>query len=466
MNQPPKESGVQKIGVIGAGAMGAGIGQIAAQAGCLVTISDVSQEALAKGQASVQAALRAMQSKGKLGEGGADAVLARLTWSANLEEHASADLLIEAVIERADIKRDLFARLQAIAPGAILASNTSSLSITALAQGLAAPEHFCGFHFFNPAPVMKLVEVVPGAATAPPIAALLLETAKAWGKHPVLVRDVPGFIVNRLARPFYGEGWRALEEGVGPPEAIDAALRLGGGFRMGPLELGDLIGHDVNYAVACSIHEAYFGRTRFVPALGQARLVAAGRLGRKSGGGVYGPQGAPQMAGASERAALAALPCHEGDGRSAAAWAQENQGPILLRDWAQPNCPIWIGSASQPGLDHAPALMQSAGAAVPRLMLKDRPGGLVLRTWLQLANAAADGLRDGIASPADIDAAMVFGLNYPIGPLAWADAYGPRRAVQALEAIAAETGESMYQPSEILRRAVFTGAPLNGDAHA
>lgn len=457
---------LEKIGVVGAGAMGAGIGQIAAQAGCLVTITDVSPEALAKGQASVQAALQAMQAKGKLAEGGADAVLARIRWSGDLDDLSATDLLIEAVIERAEIKRDVFTRLQAIAPGAILASNTSSLSITALAQGLAAPERFCGFHFFNPAPVMKLVEVVPGAATAPPTAALLVETAKAWGKHPVLVRDVPGFIVNRLARPFYGEGWRALEEGVGPPEAIDAALRLGGGFRMGPLELGDLIGHDVNYSVACSIYEAYFGRTRFVPALGQARLVADGRLGRKTKQGVYGPQGAPEIAYVQTHAKIAAIACFESDGRSAAALAKAHQAPVLVRDWAQPNCPIWIGGACERGLESAPARTEGDGPALPRLMLKDRPGGLVLRTWLQLANAAADGLRDGIASPADIDAAMVFGLNYPVGPLAWADAYGVARAVQALEAIAAETGESLYQPSEILRRTAFTGARLSGDAHA
>lgn len=461
MNGPLK-----KIGVVGAGAMGAGIGQIAAQAGCLVTVTDVAPEALAKGQAGVQAALRAMQAKGKLAEGGADAVLARMRWSDDLDDLSGADLLIEAVIERADIKRDVFARLQAFAPGAILASNTSSLSITALAQGLAAPERFCGFHFFNPAPVMKLVEVVPGAATAPPIAALLSQTAKAWGKHPVLVRDVPGFIVNRLARPFYAEGWRALEEGVGPPEAIDAALRLGGGFRMGPLELGDLIGHDVNYAVACSIHEAYFGRTRFVPALGQARLVAAGRLGRKTKQGVYGPHGAPDIAYVQPSAKIAAIGVFEGDGRSAAALAKVHQGPVLVRDWAQPDCPIWIGAASEPSVESAPLRPAGDGPALPRLMLKDRPGGLVLRTWLQLANAAADGLRDGIASPADIDAAMVFGLNYPVGPLAFADAYGVARAVQALEAIALETGEGLYQPSEILRRAAFTGARLHGDAHA
>lgn len=455
------EEACQKIGVIGAGAMGAGIAQVAAQAGCVVTVTDVAQAALDQGRAGVAAALKGMEAKGKLAAGAADGALARIRWSLALEDHAEAQLLIEAIVERAEVKRAAFARLEAIAPGAILASNTSSLSITALAQGLAAPERFAGFHFFNPAPVMRLVEVVRGTATDARIAAVLLETARAWGKRAVLARDVPGFIVNRVARPFYGEGWRALEEGVGPPEAIDAALRLGGGFRMGPLELGDLIGHDVNYAVACSIHEAYFGRTRFVPALGQARLVASGRFGRKAGAGVYGPQGAPQIDFSNDLEEMAAIPCLENEGRSAAALAKDGQGPVLVRDWARPDCPIWIGMASEP-----PPPAAEGAPARPMLLLKDRPGGLVLRTWLQLANAAADGVRDCIASPADIDAAMVHGLNYPIGPLAWADAYGAARAVAALDRIAAETGDPMYLPSEVLRRAAYMGQALNGESHA
>lgn len=446
------------IGIVGAGAMGAGIAQVAAQAGCVVTLTDVSPEALAKGQAGVRAALQSLEAKGKLAAGGAESVLGRMRWSNALEDHAQADLVIEAIVEQSEAKRAVFSRLQEIAPQAILASNTSSLSITALAQGLAAPERFAGFHFFNPAPVMKLVEIVRGMATDPQIVALLLETARRWGKHGVLVRDVPGFIVNRVARPYYGEGWRALEEGVGAPEAIDAALRHGGGFRMGPLELGDLIGHDVNYAVACSIHEAYCGRTRFVPALGQARLVASGRLGRKTGQGVYGPEGAPPIAYA-EPSGGAEIAMIAGDGRSAAAHAAQIGGAVLVRDWAQPDCPIAIGAQSHPGLS-------GIHESKPLLLLKDRPGGLVLRTWLQLANSAADAVRDDVASPADIDAALCFGLNYPIGPLAWADAYGAKRAVAALGHIAAETGDSQYLPGEVLQRAALAGTRLNGGTHA
>lgn len=450
------------IGVVGAGAMGAGIAQVAAQAGCAVTVTDVSEAALAKGHAGVSAALQAAHAKGKLAAGEAQAILARISWSVALEDHAHAQLLIEAIVEEAEPKRALFLRLQDIAPHAVMASNTSSLSITALAQGLAAPKRFAGFHFFNPAPLMKLVEVVRGSATDPAVTACLLETAKAWGKHAVLVRDVPGFIVNRVARPFYSEGWRALEEGVASPEAIDAALRLGGGFRMGPLELGDLIGHDVNYAVACSIHAAYFGRTRFVPALGQARLIASGRLGRKTGAGVYGPDGAPPVT-YPEKDGHEGVPVRliMGDGRSAAAHAADRQTPVFLKDWAQLACPILIGAVSHPG--HS-ALTGAPGK--PVLLLQDRPGGLVLRTWLQLANAAADAVRDQVASPADIDAAMCFGLNYPMGPLAWAQAYGPELAVAALNHIAAETGDSHYAPSETLQRAALTGAPLTGDPHA
>ena len=363
------------------------------------------------------------------------------------------------MVECADVKGELFARLERLAPEAILATNTSSLSVTALAAGLARPERFAGLHFFNPAPIMKLVEVVAGARTDPAIAARLLDAARAWGKHAVLARDVPGFIVNRLARPFYGEGWRALEEGVGAPEAIDWALKAAGGFRMGPLELGDLIGHDVNSAVARSIFEAYFGRTRFTPSLAQGQLVASGRFGRKTGGGVYGPEGPAAPAFLAEGPGGEAALVVEGDGRSAAAVAAERGQPVCVLDWARPESDIVVFMASDEAAAAAGA-RHAAARGKKALRLADRPGGLVLRTWAQLANAAADALRDRVASRADLDAALVFGVNYPIGPLAWAEALGAAKLVAVLDAIARETGEAMYAPGEVLRRwAVTKGEP-------
>lgn len=456
---------IHRVGVVGAGAMGAGIAQVAARAGCRVSLSDVAPASLEQARAGLAQTLEALEAKGRLAAGEAAAVLGRIAFSAELAVHAEAELIVEAIVERLEPKQALLRELEAIAPGALLASNTSSLSITALAAALAAPERFAGLHFFNPAAVMPLVEVVPGLATAPETAALLLETARAWGKRPVLARDLPGFIVNRLARPFYGEGWRALEEGAGAPAQIDAALREAGGFRMGPLELGDLIGHDVNAAVARSIFEAYYGRTRFLPSLAQAQLVAAGRLGRKAGRGVREPEDAPTYLEAPPLDAgplptiVSGVLLRQGDGRSAAAVAAEAGQPVCLFDWAQESgAAIVLHASSEEALRLGAAA--AAGRGRRALAIADRPGGLVLRTWAQLANAAADALRDRAASAADLDTAMRLGVNYPLGPLAWAHAFGPARLVFVLERLAGETGEAMYQPSEILRRAAASGAAL------
>ncbi|HRP77802.1 MAG TPA: 3-hydroxyacyl-CoA dehydrogenase, partial [Aquamicrobium sp.] len=276
------------VAVIGAGAMGAGIAQVAAQAGHDVLLFDAAGGAAEKGRASVLAGLDRQVEKGRLAADERAAIAARLAIAPSLDALGRARLVVEAIVERLDVKRQVFAALEdVVAADAILATNTSSLSVTAIAAGLRHPGRVAGLHFFNPAPVMKLVEVVAGLASDRAVLDTLHATARDWGKTPVHATSTPGFIVNRVARPFYAEGLRLLEEGAADPATIDAVMREAGGFRMGPFELMDLIGHDVNAAVTRSVFDAYFGDPRYRPSLTQQELVAAGWLGRKSGRGFY-----------------------------------------------------------------------------------------------------------------------------------------------------------------------------------
>ena len=276
------------VAVIGAGTMGAGIAQVAAQAGHTVRLFDLQPGAAECARADIASAQRRQVDKGRLEGDAAEAALRRIEPVAAIGNLAGAALVVEAIVERLEPKRALFAELEDIVdPSCILASNTSSLSITALAAPLRHPRRVLGMHFVNPVPVMKLVEVVSGLATDPLIAACVHASAQAWGKRAVHARSTPGFIVNRVARPYYGEALRLIEEQVASPQTIDRVLREAGGFRMGPFELMDLIGHDVNYAVTASVFEAYYQDPRFRPSLVQKQLVDAGRLGRKSGFGFY-----------------------------------------------------------------------------------------------------------------------------------------------------------------------------------
>ena len=277
-----------QVAVIGAGAMGAGIAQVAAQAGHPVKLYDNRPGAAAQAIDGIDRQLGRLVEKGKLEAEQRSATVARLQPVEAIEALADARLVIEAIVENLEVKRGLLNQLEALcAADCILASNTSSLSITSLAAGLQHPERVIGMHFFNPAPLMALVEIVSGLATCPELAKALHATAKHWGKQPVHTRSTPGFIVNRVARPFYAESLRLLQEGAADCASLDALLRDAGGFRMGAFELTDLIGHDVNYAVTCSVFAAYYGDFRFQPSLIQKELVDAGRLGRKSGRGFY-----------------------------------------------------------------------------------------------------------------------------------------------------------------------------------
>ncbi len=390
----------------------------------------------------------------------------------------------------------------------VLATNTSSLSITAVAAALRHPGRCVGMHFFNPAPVMKLVEVVSGLQTDQQVASAVAAVATLWGKTAVRVASTPGFIVNRVARPFYGEALRTLDEAAADPATIDALMREAGGFRMGPLELTDLIGQDVNLAVGRSVWELFGQDPRYAPSLAQQALVDAGLLGRKSGqgfysyatdteppipsnasvgspvtrvrvGGDWGPwtglwdrladNGIDIVAatGNQQQAELAGgavlVPT---DGRTAAERAAESGRPLLVLDLAlDPSTATRFAVAASPGcppahLAQLAGLLQPVGAAVS--VLDDIPGLLVARTAAMLVNEAADVVGRKVASAADVDLAMRLGVGYPIGPLEWGDRIGAHRIVMLLDALAATYRDGRYRACTTLRRAAWSGGSLRG----
>jgi len=495
-----------RVAVIGAGAMGSGIARVAAQAGHAVQLYDAMEGAAEKGRAAVLADLDALVRRGRASPDQRDALAARISVAPSLDALAGTRLVVEAVVERLDVKRRVFADLERIvAPDAILASNTSSLSVTAVAAGLEHPERVAGLHFFNPAPVMKLVEIVSGLASSRAVLDTLFETAVAWGKQPVRATSTPGFIVNRVARPFYAEGLRLLEEGVADAATIDAVMRETGGFRMGPFELMDLIGHDVNFAVTRSVFEAFFCDPRYRPSLIQQELVAAGRLGRKTGRGFYDhaadaappapatlPEGprprsvtiegdlgpAEPLAGLLAAAGievrrtagrgLLRLDCATlalSDGRTATARAASGEpSDLVLHDLALDYATarrIAVAKADQADADAlaaAAGLFQALGKTVS--VVDDAPGLVVLRTLAMLADEAMSAVTTGVASAADVDRAMTFGVNYPRGPIAWADRVGPARILAVLDALQATYGDDRYRASLTLRRRVDAGRPL------
>src|SRR5215210_2149450 len=274
------------IAVVGAGTMGAGIAESAALAGMSTLMLDVREEALDLGRETIGRDLERRVKKGRLSEDERREVLGRVSATTSLEACADAPLVVEAVVEDAEIKKRVFADLEGVVDSeAVLATNTSSLSIAGIAAATEHPERVVGMHFFNPVPAMRLVEVVSGPSTDPSVARRAEEAAERLGKTPIRVSDTPGFIVNRVARPFYLEALRLVEAGE-EPEQVDAAIR-GAGFRMGPLQLADLIGHDVNLAVSESLFERYYYQPRFRPSHLQRSMVEAGLLGRKSGRGFY-----------------------------------------------------------------------------------------------------------------------------------------------------------------------------------
>ena len=275
------------IGVIGAGAMGSGIAQVAAQCGHVVVLVDQNQSALDKSQKNLASVANRLIEKERWTVEFSQEVQQSIVRTTDWNQLKPCTWIIEAIVEDLAVKTDVFRKLEAIVDStAVLASNTSSLSLTAIAGKLSNPERFVGLHFFNPAPLMALVEVIPALQTNPDLVTRAMEQMRSWNKTPVKAKDTPGFIVNRVARPFYGEALRIVEEGLASPQAVDAAMKACG-FRMGPFELMDLIGNDVNYAVTQSVFEAFFYDPRYRPSLIQKQFVDAGWLGRKSGRGYY-----------------------------------------------------------------------------------------------------------------------------------------------------------------------------------
>lgn len=277
-----------KVAILGAGTMGRGIAQVASSAGDTVVVYDPNEGAIRSAELALGAILQKLTSKGRLTEGDAEGIRGRLQWSREVQPLEGAELVIEAIIEDREEKHRLLEKVEAlVAKDTIIGTNTSSLSIASLAACLRHPERSIGIHFFNPAPVLPLVEIIAGVQTAPHTTKAVKGIVERWGKVGVIAKDTPGFIVNRIARPFYGEALRILEEGVATPATIDWAIKEIGGFRMGPFELMDFIGNDVNYAVTESVFRSFYYDPRYRPSFTQMRMVEAGLLGRKSGKGYY-----------------------------------------------------------------------------------------------------------------------------------------------------------------------------------
>jgi 3-hydroxybutyryl-CoA dehydrogenase len=403
----------KKVAVIGAGTMGSGIAQVAAQAGHNVVLFDTRREAVDKALAGLRKTLDKLVEKGKLTAEQADGIHGRITPASDLKELAGSGLVIEAIIEDLGIKQKLFAELEGIvATDAILATNTSSLSVTAIAGKLKHPERMVGLHFFNPAPLLPLVEVVPGLATDAELAKRMMALMQAWGKTPVVCKDTPGFIVNRVARPFYGEAIRIYEEGIADMPTIDAAMKSVG-FKMGPFELMDLIGNDINFTVTKTVWEAFFYDPRYKPSFTQQRQVESGRLGRKSGRGYY---------------------------------QYDASGAIVPQTSA--------GSLAEDPAGHA----QAAGSLGTSGDPAEVSQVIIERILAMLINEAADALFWQVASAQDIDLAMTKGVNYPKGLLAWAEEKGAPYWLGVLERLQAQYGEDRYRPSTLLRSASQGGS--------
>ncbi|WP_325100203.1 3-hydroxyacyl-CoA dehydrogenase NAD-binding domain-containing protein [Aurantiacibacter sediminis] len=479
------------MAVFGAGAMGSGIAQVAAQAGHRVMVFDTSEETLVRSRDHLGSTFDKLVSRGKRTRADAQSVLARITWSTDLQQAAEARLVIEAIVENAEAKRGLFARLsEIVASDAILASNTSSLSIDDLSPGVSEATRFLGLHFFNPVPLMKLVEVVPGSHTAPQVVDSCCELMKQWGKVAAVVRDVPGFIVNRVARPYYAEAFRAWDEGI-TPHKIDSLLESAGNFRMGPLTLADFIGQDINFNAARNVADAGADKKRFRLQVKQEELVLGGNLGRKTGQGVFtypAERPEPDFAEAAneistpiqvakrlrileplrkalERAEISLVATDDladdsirvngfvvaaSDGRKLA--SRDGVDAIFdhTRDWDAARL-IGVTARNPEVAGVLAALLAPLEKRV--IMLPDRPGQVVLRTLAQLANSAADAVEDDVASAADIDKAMRYGANHPEGPLEWAERVGREWLRDVLQNITSAEADALYTPSPRWSRA-------------
>ncbi len=492
------------VGVVGAGLMGRGIAQITAQAGFDVRLLDAKPGAAAAAKQAIADVLATLVAKGKIDAASADAAIARIALPEAIPGLAGCTIVIEAIVERLDTKQALFPALEAVVGDAcILATNTSSLSVTAIASACTHPERVAGLHFFSPVPLMKLVEVIDGLLTAPPVLERLLAFGSALGHTAVRAKDTPGFIVNHVGRGYGTEALRIVGEGVAEFAAIDRILKLAAGFRMGPFELFDLTGLDVSHPVMESIYHQYYEEARFRPSPITAQRLSAGVLGRKSGRGFYDYRstgsGATAAAPAAARAAeLVWIGRGEPQARTAVIELARAQGArideastphvdalCIILPLGQDATTAALAQGLDPGRtlaldtllglgrhrtlmttpvtapaqrDAAHALFAADGVAVD--VIRDSPGFVAQRVLAHIVNVACDIAQQRIASPADIDLGAKLGLGYPQGPLAWGDALGPMRILTILQELHAAYGDPRYRPSPWLSRRARLGVSL------
>ncbi len=498
---------ISSIAVVGVGAMGRGIAQVAAQGGLDVLLYDAQPGAAAKGRELLAAQFDALVAKNRLTAEDAAASLARLKTVTALAELAPAGLVVEAIIEDLGVKRALFRELEGIvAPDAILASNTSSIRLASIAAACERRQRIAGLHFFNPVPLMKLVEVIAAPDTAVQVIDQLVAVGRVMGREPVVVKDGPGFLVNLGGRPFTQEALRLHHEGVATPAQIDAIMRDACGFRMGPFELLDLTGIDVNFPVSQIIHDGFMGDRRLATAPAHQALREAGRLGRKTGQGFFaydakGMKLPGQDDGAdfvpTGPAAMRVVAVEHDDGdrdrwealarlfQSAGAEvvaADDGQSPLVCAPLGEDATAL----AARHGLDHrrlvavdlstdlarritimtAPGADPWARDAVAARLIEtgakvtaihDAAGFVAQRIRAMIANLGCEMAQTGVAAIEDIDKGMTLGLNYPQGPLALADLMGPKTVLEILTRLQAITGDDRYRPSQWLRRRALLG---------
>ncbi|MER5791914.1 3-hydroxyacyl-CoA dehydrogenase [Streptomyces sp. NPDC001980] len=493
------------VGVVGTGTMGQGIAQVALVAGHPVRLYDTVPGRAGEAAAAIVARLDRLVEKDRMTAAARDAARARLLPAGELTEFADCTLVLEAVLERLEAKQELFRALEDIVgEDCLLATNTSSLSVTAIGGALRNASRLVGLHFFNPAPLLPLVEVVSGFATDVTSATRAYETARSWGKTPVACADTPGFIVNRIARPFYAEAFAVYEAQAADPATIDAVLRECGGFRMGAFELTDLIGQDVNESVTHSVWQAFFQDVRFAPSLAQRRLVESGRLGRKTGHGWYdyaddAEPAEPHTAEPADRPAYvvaegslgpaaellgmireAGIQVREEDEDHGTRLVLPSGGQLVLADGQTSvefrdvvyfdlaldyrratRIALSAGHDTLPQtLGEAIGLFQALGKQVS--VIGDVPGMIVARTVARFVDLAHDAVAKGVATEEDIDTAMRLGVNYPLGPFEWSRRLGRDFAYDLLDDLHLRDPSGRYAPSLALYRHAYATEKREG----